>query len=105
LIEYLPSKHEAEFKPQYHKKKKGQTRAGSMAQMVEHLPSKHKALSTNPYTTFFFWQGLGFELRVYILSHSISPFLVMDFFEIGSGELFPQAGFKLRSSDLHLLSS
>jgi hypothetical protein len=37
---------------------------------------------------------LGFELRAFTLSHSTSPFSVMDFFEIGSHELFPWAGFE-----------
>jgi hypothetical protein len=41
---------------------------------------------------------LGFELRVYTLSHSTSLFFVMGFFEIGSCELFALAGFELRSS-------
>jgi hypothetical protein len=31
---------------------------------------------------------LGFELRAYTLSHSISSFFVMGFFKIGSHELF-----------------
>jgi hypothetical protein len=38
---------------------------------------------------------LGFELRAYTLSHSTSPFFVKGFFEIGSPELFVQAGFEL----------
>jgi hypothetical protein len=42
-----------------------------------------------------FW---GFELRAYILSLSTSPFFVKGFFELGSCELFAQAGFKLQSS-------
>jgi hypothetical protein len=33
---------------------------------------------------FFFFAILVFELRVYNLSHSVSPFFVMGFFEIGS---------------------
>jgi hypothetical protein len=41
---------------------------------------------------------LGFEVRAYTLSHSTSPFFVMEFFEIGSHELFALAGFKPRSS-------
>jgi hypothetical protein len=45
--------------------------------------------------TFFFsfFVVLGLELRAYILSHSTNPF-VMDFFEIGSLELFALAGFE-----------
>jgi hypothetical protein len=34
---------------------------------------------------------LGLELRAYTLSHSTSPIFVMDFFEIGSPELFSWA--------------
>jgi hypothetical protein len=41
---------------------------------------------------------LGFELRVYSLSHSTSLFLWWVFFEIGFQELFAQAGFELWSS-------
>jgi hypothetical protein len=39
-----------EFKPQYCKQKKC-IWPGTMAQVVEHLPSKHKALSSNTSTT------------------------------------------------------
>jgi hypothetical protein len=46
---------------------------------------------------------LGFELRAFILSHSTSHFVcvcvcVVGFFEIGSCELFAQAGFERQSS-------
>jgi hypothetical protein len=51
-----------------------------------------------PNKDFFFFAVLGFELRAFILSHSTSPFFVLGFFEIGSQELFAQAGFELRSS-------
>jgi hypothetical protein len=46
----------------------------------------------------FFGGGvvLGFELRAYTLSHSTSPFFVMDFSKIGSHELFAWAGFELQ---------
>jgi hypothetical protein len=37
---------------------------------------------------------LGFELRTYTLSHSTNPIFVMGFFEIGSHELFVEAGFR-----------
>jgi hypothetical protein len=37
-----------------------------------------------------FFLVLGFELRAYTLSHSTSPFFVMDFFEIESFKLFAQ---------------
>jgi hypothetical protein len=37
---------------------------------------------------FSFFAILGFELRAFTLSHSTSPFFVMNFFEIGSQELF-----------------
>jgi hypothetical protein len=47
---------------------------------------------------FFFLVVLRLELRAYTLSHSTSPFIVMDFFEIGSCELFARAGFKSWSS-------
>jgi hypothetical protein len=46
---------------------------------------------------FFFFAVLGFELRAYTLSHSTSRFCD-EFFEIGAHELFPRAGFELRSS-------
>jgi hypothetical protein len=46
----------------------------------------------------FVFVVLGYELKAYILSHSTSPFFVMDFFEIGFRGLFAQAGFKPRSS-------
>jgi hypothetical protein len=46
----------------------------------------------------FFFSVLGFELRVYTLSHSTSHFFVMAFFEIGSHKLFPGAGFELKFS-------
>jgi hypothetical protein len=42
----------------------------------------------------FFFEVPGFELRAYTLSHSISPFFVMGFFQIGSLKLFPWAGFE-----------
>jgi hypothetical protein len=41
---------------------------------------------------------LGFELRAYTLSHSTNHFLWWVFFEIGSHELFPRAGFEHWSS-------
>jgi hypothetical protein len=41
----LPHSHENYY---YHKKKK---RAGGVAEVVESLPSKHKALSSNPSTS------------------------------------------------------
>jgi hypothetical protein len=50
--------------------------------------------------SFFFFS----VLRAYIMSHSISPFLVLSFFEIGSRELFVQVGFKPWSSWVCLLS-
>jgi hypothetical protein len=42
----------------------------------------------------FFFPVLGFELRAYTSSHSTSPFFVIEFFEIGSQELFAWADFK-----------
>jgi hypothetical protein len=45
----------------------------------------------------FFFAVLGLELRAYTLSHSTSPFLWF-FFDIGSCELFAQAGFEPQSS-------
>jgi Na+/proline symporter len=54
---------------------------------------------------FIFLAVLGFELRAYTLSHSTSPFFVMGFFEIGSCELYPQAGFSHNLPDLFLLCS
>jgi hypothetical protein len=41
-----------------------------------------------------FFAVLGFELRTYTLSHFTSPFFVMNFFEIGSRELFERGGFQ-----------
>jgi hypothetical protein len=47
----------------------------------------------------FFWGVLRFELRAYTLSHSTSSyFFGLSIFEIGSQELFAQAGFEPRSS-------
>jgi hypothetical protein len=48
--------------------------------------------------SFFFFSVLGFELRAYTLRHSISPFFVMNFFEIGSRKLFSLVGFEPQSS-------
>jgi hypothetical protein len=48
--------------------------------------------------TLFLCVVLEFEFRAYTLSHSTSPFFVIDFLEIGSWELFAHTGFKLRSS-------
>jgi hypothetical protein len=49
---------------------------------------------------FGFFVVLGFELRAYILSHSISPYIVCvkGFFEIGSCELVAHADSELQSS-------
>jgi hypothetical protein len=41
---------------------------------------------------------LGFELRAYTFEPLQQPFFMMDFFEVGSLELFAQAGFKPQSS-------
>jgi hypothetical protein len=49
------------------------------------------------YIIYFFcfcFVFLGIELRAYTLSHSTSFFFVMDFFEIGSQELFAKVDFK-----------
>jgi hypothetical protein len=43
---------------------------------------------------FFFLVTLGFELRVFTLSHSTSLIFCEGFFEIGSHELFASAGFE-----------
>jgi hypothetical protein len=90
-----------------------QDRADRVAQVVEWLPNNPGALSPNPstakkkkkkkvevsyYLSFFFLAVLGLELRVHTLSHSTNPFLVMGSSEIGSLELFAQAGFELQSS-------
>jgi hypothetical protein len=51
-----------------------------------------------PWTFFFFFAGLGFELRAYTLSHStisLVCFLYWVFIEIESHKLFAQAGFEL----------
>jgi hypothetical protein len=46
--------------------------------------------------SFFFFSILGLELRAYTLNYSTNPFFfVIDFFEIGSRELFAWAGFEL----------
>jgi hypothetical protein len=42
---------------------------------------------------FFFFAVLELELRAFALSQSTSPIFVKGFFEIGSHELFAQAGF------------
>jgi hypothetical protein len=47
---------------------------------------------------FFFFLGLGFELRAFTLSHSTSPVVVKGFSSQGLAELFAQAGFKPQSS-------
>jgi hypothetical protein len=68
--------------------------------------SQYKAQNRNPSTNVqgrcsffdFFFVVLELELGAFTLSHSTSPFVVMGFFEIGSSELFAQAGFKPRSS-------
>jgi hypothetical protein len=54
--------------------------------------------SLNQPDLLFFFAVLGFELRVYILSHFTSPFFVIGIFEIESCELFVQAGFELQPS-------
>jgi hypothetical protein len=51
-----------------------------------------------PNSFFFFFAMLGFELRAYTLSHSTSSIFVIGFFEIGSHELFAQAGLEPQSS-------
>jgi hypothetical protein len=56
-----------------------------------------KVLCFSDYFSFF-PGNTGFELKAYILGHSTSPFFVMAIFEIGSHELFAQAGFEPRSS-------
>jgi hypothetical protein len=56
-------------------------------------------------TFWVFFPVLGFELRAYTLSHSTSPFFVLDVFKIGSCKLFAQAGFEPNPPDLCLLSS
>jgi hypothetical protein len=43
---------------------------------------------------FFSFSVLRLELRTYTVSHSASPFIVMGFSDLGSHELFAQAGFK-----------
>jgi hypothetical protein len=42
----------------------------------------------------FIFVVLEFELRVYTLSHPTSPLFMMDFFKIGSHNLFAWAGFE-----------
>jgi hypothetical protein len=54
---------------------------------------------------FFFFLVLWFELRAFTLSHSTSPFGDGFFFQLGSCELFAQAGLKAHLPDLCLLSS
>jgi hypothetical protein len=46
---------------------------------------------------FSFFGVLGFELRAYTSSHSMSPLLKV-FFKIGSHKLFAWAGFEPQSS-------
>jgi hypothetical protein len=42
----------------------------------------------------FYFVVLWLEFRASTLSHSTSPFFVLGFFEVGSHELFAQAGFE-----------
>jgi hypothetical protein len=51
-------------------------------------------ISVWPLKKNFFFVVLGLELSAYTSSHSTSPFFVLDIFEIGSQELFAQAGFE-----------
>jgi hypothetical protein len=48
--------------------------------------------------SWVFFAVLGLELRTYTLSHSTSPFFVLDFFEIGSFKLFAWKDIELQSS-------
>jgi hypothetical protein len=54
----------------------------------------HGLESPSCFFFFFFFAVLGFELRAYTLRHSTSSFY-NEIFEIGSCELFTQAGFEL----------
>jgi hypothetical protein len=54
----------------------------------------YSSLTVGLIKLFFFFVVQGLELRAYTLSHSISPFLVMGAFKIGSHELFSLAGFE-----------
>jgi hypothetical protein len=57
------------------------------------IPTKIKDSLTLP-SSFFFHEVLGFKIRPYSLSHSTSHqlFLGVEFFKIGSHELFAWAG-------------
>jgi hypothetical protein len=57
----------------------------------------HRLLGVFWFWFWFFFAVLGFELGLHLESLHQS-FFVMGIFEIGSCELFAQAGFKLRSS-------
>jgi hypothetical protein len=66
--------------------------------VIKSLPIKSPGLhefTDKFFMTFFFGRGV---LRAYTLSHYTSPIVVTGFFEIGSMELFAQAGFVLQSS-------
>jgi hypothetical protein len=52
----------------------------------------------------FFFSVLRLDLRAYTLTHSTSPIFVKGFSEIGSYELFAQAGLKRDPPVLCLLS-
>jgi hypothetical protein len=47
---------------------------------------------------FFLFAVLGLDLWAFTLNHSTSPIFVVGIFEIGSHELFAQAGFEPQSS-------
>jgi hypothetical protein len=68
-------------------------------QMSTGAPNTHAhTYKAEPVFLSLFSAVLGFELRACILSHSTSPFFVMGFSEMGSLELFAQAGFELPAS-------
>jgi hypothetical protein len=52
----------------------------------------------SPKQFYYFFTYLLFVVRAYTLSHSISPFLMMDFIMVMSHKVFAWAGFKLLSS-------
>jgi hypothetical protein len=60
------------------------------------LPVRQICESVTGFSLFF--AVLGFELRASTLSHPTSPVFMKGFFEIGSCELFPRAGFEPQSS-------
>jgi hypothetical protein len=57
--------------------------SGCCGKVLPSIPNITEQLSLR-ILFFFFFCGMGFELRAYTVSYSTSPFFVMGVFEIGS---------------------